>query len=264
LLTLIHTNDFHNRLTLDKANRLRQLRENIAEKGLMLDAGDAIGSGNLTFRPGGEPILDMMSDIGYDALTVGNREFHFSRMGLHCKLRRASFPVLCSNIRLSGKKMEEDPIWEQKIESLSETHPPDPPVQPYIVKELPSGWRIVVFGITVPMITERMLERKLSAYVFDDPLETAARLVPWLHSQYAPDLLIALTHIGIQQDRLLAERVPGIDLVIGGHTHVVLDQGERVGDSLIVQAGSHARYVGKVVVERKKPRPLLTASLEAL
>src|SRR6266511_2410727 len=87
-ITLIHTNDFHNHLNAQQAERLRQLRQALGESGLLLDAGDAISSGNVTYKPGGEPILDVMSEAGYDAMTVGNREFHFSRAGFWAKLSR--------------------------------------------------------------------------------------------------------------------------------------------------------------------------------
>ena len=88
------------------------------------------------------------------------------------------------------------------------------------------------------MITERMWERRVSAYVFEDPLKLAARLVPWLRAYYSPDLLIALSHIGVQRDRLLAQQTPGIDLIVGGHSHTTLEVGERVGERVISRIGT--------------------------
>src|SRR5205823_7272454 len=99
LLTLLHTNDHHNRLTEAQVRHLRLLRESVGNSGLLLDAGDAISAGNVTVRPGGEPILTRLAQAGYDAMTVGNREFHFSRPGFCSKLSKATFPVLCANIR---------------------------------------------------------------------------------------------------------------------------------------------------------------------
>jgi 2',3'-cyclic-nucleotide 2'-phosphodiesterase (5'-nucleotidase family) len=265
LLTLLHTNDLHNHLTEAQAHRLRLLHESLAPSGLLVDAGDAVASGNITFRPGGEPILERMSEIGYDAMTVGNREFHFSQTGLQCKLSRAAFPVLSANMRpaRSGTRSLGRTATEEGIAPYAEPLT-DLPVRPYILLTTPSGWRVVLFGLTVPMITERMLSRKVSAAIFDPPLRTAQSLVPELRAKYEPDLLIALTHIGIAQDRLLAESVSGIDLIIGGHTHVVLEQGERVGETLIVQAGSHGRYVGRVEAQREAGRLHLRAKLETL
>jgi 2',3'-cyclic-nucleotide 2'-phosphodiesterase (5'-nucleotidase family) len=242
-VTLLHTNDFHNHLTPDKAARLAALRSSLGESGLLLDAGDAGSSGNVTFKPGGEPILELMSDSGYDAMTVGNRDFHFSQVGFTAKLFRARFPVLCANVR-----------------------PRDPssplPAVPSITKTLVNGFRVTVLGLTVPMITERMLVRKVSAYVFDDPIETAARLIPDLRPHC--DLLVCLTHIGLGKDRELAARVPGIDLIIGGHTHALLEEGERVENTLVVQAGAHGRCFGTVQVMMEEGVQRLKANIEPL
>ena len=191
----------------------------------------------MTYRPGGERILDIMSDIGYDAMTVGNREFHFSAVGFRAKVSHARFPVLCANVRSHTVKV---------------------PTQPYIVDESNMGWRVVVFGLTVPMITVRMHARRFSPFLFDDPLEVAASLVPELHRRFTPDILIALSHLGLGRDRELAAAVPGIDLIIGGHSHDILKSGESCGEgAMIVQAGSHGAYIGRVEVVRKvrKDRP---------
>lgn len=242
-VTLLHTNDLHNRLTPEKAGRLREMRRSLGESGLLLDAGDAGSSGNVTFKPGGELILERMSDSGYDAMTVGNRDFHFSQAGFTAKLFRARFPVLCANVR-----------------------PRDPstplPAVASITKTLADNVRVTVVGLTVPMITERMLVRKVSAYVFDDPLDTAARLIPALRPHC--DLLVCLTHIGLGKDRELAARVAGIDLIIGGHTHALLEEGERVGDTLVVQAGAHSRFLGTVQATMGEGVRLLKANIEPL
>lgn len=254
MFTLLHTNDLHNHLTNDQAQRLEDLRWYLGAGGLLLDAGDAIAAGNITYRSGGEPILERMTQIGYDAMTVGNREFHVWRSGFHSKLFRAGFPALCANIRPARAGHT-----SQGSDAL--------PVRPYILFEPEPGWRVLVFGLTVPMVTERMLARKLSAYVFDDPIQTAAQMAPQLRRELQPSLLVALTHIGIAQDRILAATVPGIDIIIGGHSHVTLEQGERVGDTLIAQAGWFGHFLGRIKIERDTPPgrpPAMRATLEAL
>lgn len=225
-ITILHTNDFHNKLTPQQAERIRRLKQE-SENPLLLDCGDAIWSGNIYFRPGGEPILELMNQAGYDAMAMGNREFHFLESGLRCKIGWARFPVLSANIRPTKPGV-------------------DLPTRPYVTFDV-AGKRVVVFGLTVPMITERMLVKRVSSYVFDDPLETAAALVPELRPK--ADLLIALTHIGLAKDRELAASVSGVDLIVGGHTHAVLEQPEFVGGTAIVQAGWFAHYVGKTRVE---------------
>ncbi|MBC8141745.1 MAG: hypothetical protein H7Y38_09935, partial [Armatimonadetes bacterium] len=104
------------------------------------------------------------------------------------------------------------------------------------------GLTVSVFGLTVPMVTERMAAKAVSAFLFDDPTETARKQVANL--RYNADILIALSHLGIAPDRALAEAVPGIDVIIGGHTHVVLNEPEVVNTVPVLQAGSHARFFG--------------------
>jgi 2',3'-cyclic-nucleotide 2'-phosphodiesterase (5'-nucleotidase family) len=258
-LTILHTNDLHDKLTAAQASSLRRLHDSLMPAVLLLDAGDAVGAGNITFRPGGEPILDRMSDAGYDAMAPGNREFHFSRPGFQAKVSRARFPVLCANVRPAGASPAAAAAEDEPVDGLPQA------VRPWTLLTPAPGWRVVLFGLTVPMITERMLSRRISSYVFDDPIETAARLAPALRERLDPDLVVAVTHIGIKQDRRLAAEVGGIDLIVGGHTHVILEEGERAGGCLIAQAGSHARFVGRVEA-RAVPgeRPYLTASLAPL
>ncbi|GIV16263.1 MAG: hypothetical protein KatS3mg022_1698 [Armatimonadota bacterium] len=247
-LVILHTNDLHNRLVRrpERAERLRETiqrerdaggggmrtRPNGTEIGhiLLLDAGDAVGSGNLTFNPAGEPILDIMSDLGYHAMTIGNREFHFTEPGFVATLNRARFPVLCANIRARG---------DARL-----------PVQSHVILDTPVG-RVGIFGVTVPMITERMLSQHVSAYVFDDPIRRGCEMAEELRPQV--DLLIALTHVGLTRDVELAKIAPSIDLIVGGHSHSVLEQPLREGRTAIVQAGCHARYLGRVEVELDDP-----------
>ena len=241
MLTIFHTNDFHNALDERKAARLKSLKDETPDS-LLLDAGDAIWAGNVYVRPGGEPALRLMSRAGYDAMGLGNREFHFMQSGLRRKIGWAEFPVLCANIRPTrpGARV---------------------PVVPSITREI-GGRRIAILGLTIPMITERMLSRKISAYVFDNPVSIAAKLVPDLRSTH--DLVIALTHIGLREDRRLASEVPGIDLIVGGHTHAVLDLPELVGRTAIVQAGYWAHKVGRVEIDMDGNDPAISGSIMEL
>ena len=262
MLTVYHTNDFHHHLVMAQAQRLRHFRESDRDRTLLVDAGDAGGSGNITYRPGGEPILDAMSDAGYDAMTVGNRDFHFSKTGFEAKLRRARFPILCANVRRSHQIQSSEANFSADNPVTNDSNAL--PAVPYILRETPDAGRVLIFGLTVPVITERMLARRVSAYVFTNPIQTAAKTLPKWRESLRPDLVIALTHIGIQQDRRLAESVPGIDLIVGGHTHVVLERGETVGKTLLVQAGSHGRFVGIVTIERNGADWRMAARLETL
>ena len=234
-LTIFHTNDFHNKLTPQNARWLKQRIESEPGARLMLDAGDAVASGNITFNPSGESIYELMNEVGYDAMTVGNREFHFSKMGFTAKTKGANFPILCANVRVQANPSENEGTEHDGL-----------PVKPFRVFDLLDIGKIAVFGVTVPMITERMMSRKVSAYVFDPPKEIAYLTARYLRHEEEPIFLVALTHIGFSRDTELAAAVPEIDLIIGGHSHTALPHGERVGETLIVQAGAFAKSLGVV------------------
>ena len=226
-LTLLHTNDFHNHLSEAQGAFIKAEKAKY-ENVLLLDSGDAISAGNVGVRPGGEPILTLMSETGYEAMTLGNREFHVADTLLRLKLSKAAFPILSANMR-----------WrDDKGETL--------PTVPSYTKTLPNGLRVAVFGLTVPMVTPRMTARLISAFLFDDPVQAAKEQIARLRSD--ADLLIALTHIGLREDERLAAACPELDLIAGGHSHNKLYAPLVVNTVPIVQAGWFGHFLGETVL----------------
>jgi 2',3'-cyclic-nucleotide 2'-phosphodiesterase (5'-nucleotidase family) len=219
-VVIIHTNDTHGRLQPPVTDRLREIvRQHPGA--LLLDAGDAISAGNLGFRVGGEPVLETMSDLGYQAMCLGNRESHPRKEIFPKKIDRARFPILSANAVAKGDA------------SL--------PLRPHVLlsaREL----RVGVFGVTVPMFTRKQWSQPLCDYWFDDPLEAAERQVAELRARV--DVLVALTHIGFRLDQVLAERCPELDLIIGGHSHTDLEQPAWVGTVPVLQARAFGFYAG--------------------
>ncbi len=236
-MIILHTNDFHNRMPPRAAEHIKKSKADM--QAVLLDAGDAISAGNIVYNPC-EPILEKMTSIGYDAMCMGNREFHFTRVGFETKVKDAGFPVLCANVHPK--------------------HEGDRPVVDWIMLER-GDKKIAVAGLTVPMITPTMKSAMVSSWLFEPPLQAARRVASAVMLE-KPDLLVFLTHIGIAQDRLLANAVPKIDLIIGGHTHTTLETGERVNNTLIVQTGAYCRNLG--IVDWNTETGELTARLEAL
>ena len=241
-LTLLHTNDFHNHLHAAEAEFIKG-RKSEFENVLLLDSGDAISAGNVGVRPGGEPILTLMSETGYDAMTLGNREFHVADALLRLKIGKAAFPILCANIR-----------WREDIGGVL-------PVVPSFVKTLPNGLRVGVFGLTVPMVTPRMPARLVSAFVFDDPVAIAQEQIARLRPEV--DALVALTHIGLREDERLAAACPALDLICGGHSHNKLHEPSAASGVPIVQAGWFGHYLGETTLAWNKhsKRPAVTGRL---
>lgn len=216
-VVFLHTNDFHGTLTPAKAERLRAMKP---EGALYFDTGDCIKTGNLGIPTRREPAWDLLATAECDAGVLGNRETHIVKAAFLAKIDGHRHPLLCANLRAKDGRR---PL-------------------PGAVTLQGAGLRVGVFGVMVPMVTQRMATQAASAYLWDPPLEAARAQVEVLRPQV--DVLIALTHIGVRLDRELASAVEGIDIIFGGHSHTVLEQPERVCSAWICQGGSHGRYVG--------------------
>ena len=224
---IIHTNDFHDRLSPNAANRLVGIVESCPYPHLVLDAGDCIKAGNLGASIGQERIWNEMRRVGYDAITVGNRETHPMLSVVRGKLAGAPCPVLSAN-------------------QVSKSGTASLPFTSHICVEN-AGLKIGVIGVTVPMVTRRSKMSIAWDTVFEPPIDTVKTLAQTLRSQV--DVLIALTHIGIAADRALAEAVPDIDVIVSGHSHRLHTEPEVVNGIPILQAGSFGRFAGMAVFE---------------
>jgi 5'-nucleotidase len=216
-ITILHTNDTHGALSGSRVEVLRDLR---AKADLYFDTGDAIKTGNLGIPLRQEPVWSLLDELGCHASVLGNRETHVLESVFRSKISGATHPILVANLR---KKDGTHPLPSSRIYECR-------------------GLRVGVFGVMVPMVTERMKSRAASAYLWDPPLDVAATMAQQLRAQV--DVLIALTHIGHREDLKLAEQAHGIDIVLGGHSHTVLESPVKINQTWICQGGSHARFAG--------------------
>jgi len=229
ILHILHTNDLHNRLTPPQAAMIAEFKQRYTPDVLLLDAGDAVGAGNLGAR-GKEPIFTLLAEAGYDAMAMGNRESHPTRAALEKKLKDAKFPVLAANLRAKRDK------------------PPPRMVDAYLEFALGTGEDervIIVIGLS-PMITPPdSFWARMTDFVFDDPLKTGPGLAKKLRPD--TDLLIALTHIGYERDVQLAAS-PDIDLIIGGHSHQAVMPPIRPGHAYLAATEGLAAHLGHLAI----------------
>ncbi|HPT98874.1 MAG TPA: hypothetical protein PLU39_13485, partial [Armatimonadota bacterium] len=242
-LVLLHTNDMHGRLAAEAAARIRAEKSRDPNT-LLVDAGDALRAGNLGVPLASETVLRHMNTAGYDLMAAGNRETHLWPWALRAKLRQAAFPVLCANVTGPGVAAG-DPVARTPAE-LRALARSEALYRPYVIVRIPNNLRVGIFGLTVPMVTREMAARHFSSYLFRDPVETARDLVPLLARN--ADLVVGVLHLGLGRDCEIAREVPGIDLLVGGHTHDLLPEPVVVGRTVVLQAGSYARYLGRVEV----------------
>ncbi len=217
MLRLLHTNDFHGKLDDARFERLKALRQ---EADIYLDNGDAIRTGNLGIPLRREPVWDRLAELECTASVLGNRETHILESAFQAKIAGAKHPILCANLRRKDGTL---------------------PLPGHLIVER-KGLKIGIVGVMVAMVTERMRSRAASAFLWDDPIKTSVAQAEQLRPQV--DLLIALTHIGIREDEHLAERTNLYDLILGGHSHTVLESPRVVNGTPILQAGSHGRFAG--------------------
>jgi len=159
---------------------------------LLLAAGDMI-QGNAwanLFR--GKSTIDVMNAMKFDAMVVGNHEFDFGPKVLKERMAQARFPFLGANVKgLAALK-------------------------PYVVKNL-QGVRIAIIGVVTPETPVTTHPRNVAGLTFSTP-ESAVRKY-LLELKGRADIIIVLSHCGFQADRELAARVPGIDVIVRGHSH---------------------------------------------
>ena len=225
-ITILHTGDLHNHLSEAAADLLRREKQASPDV-LLLDSGDAIRAGNLGCTPSGEPILRRMSEAGYDAMAMGNRESHPTRRVLDRKLADAAFPVLAANMMAKRRHLPRQ-------------------VKSHISLNLPDGLRTVVLGLAPQVTSPQSWWARVTDYVWDDPLKTAAGLIRKLRPE--ADLVICLSHLGVRIDERLAQ-VEGIDLILGGHSHTTIYPPRRIGHCYLAHAGHHGASFGRLQVE---------------
>ncbi|MGD1146853.1 MAG: 5'-nucleotidase C-terminal domain-containing protein [Thermoanaerobaculaceae bacterium] len=251
-ITLLHVNDTHSHLDAwgPKDRHLEGTVGGMAKAAsviaavrarepnvLLLHAGDVF-HGDLFFNAYfGVPEFQLMKELGFDAMAVGNHEFDFGPDVLAGSLAAAygdsTLPLLSANLDLSGYPALA--TW----------------IRPNMIKEV-GGVRIGIFGMTVPDDVMNMPApvRILGA---GDPavlMGIAAQQVGELRGSGA-EVVICLSHLGVLYDRAVAANVPGIDIIVGGHNHYVFERPEVVNNpedkpTLILQAGSHYEYVGRL------------------
>lgn len=198
------------------------------EQALWLDSGDALRGSNTVFRRH-EPILKAMREQGCVAMAMGNREFNYQRWVMRRRRRERQFPLLCSNLRdLRGAEPTADEggalTWQETLDLST-----------------PEG-EVVVIGATVVQYPVGSPWERVFGFRFLDPLTVVPALAQ--RSAQRGAAVWVLSHLGLDVDRRLAERLPRGSLILGGHTHTVLAEPEEVNSCWIVQGGAHANYIG--------------------
>jgi 5'-nucleotidase len=248
-IVILHTNDTHSQIDpfISKNHgevggalrRYNFINETKAKHPyvLLLDAGDfSQGTPFYNFFKG-ETEITLMNMMGYDVVTLGNHEFDNGSVMLAKQLKNAEFKVVCANYTFKNKKL-------RRI------------VKPYTVITYDS-LKIGIFGLTTNLkgLVSPETEKEV---VFHDPVETAKKMVQILKEKEKCDIIICLSHLGLDQirkgdvsDKMLAEQVVGIDFIIGGHSHDYLEIPLIINNIQIFQTGAKGAFIGKIELKTK-------------
>lgn len=239
-LTILHTNDMHSRIEpfpdnggqwaglggmARRAALIKDIRAKEANV-LLLDSGDIFqGTPYFNFF-GGELEYKLMSQMQYDASTLGNHDFDNGLEGLQRQLPHATFPFLIANYDFS-----KTPLAGR--------------FAPYKVFEK-QGIRIGVFGLGIEL-AGLVADKNFGQTLYLDPVVKAREMAARLRGPEKCDLVICLSHLGYKyteaklDDRKLAAQVAGIDLILGGHTHTFMDAPEPIAGP-----GGHSTLINQV------------------
>lgn len=192
---------------------------------LVLDAGD-VNTGNILsnlFQA--KPDILAMNLVGYQAMTLGNHEFDISQQVMQERRKDAQFPFLSANIysKTTGKRL----------------------VDPYTLVKF-KGFTVAVIGVTTTDTPTAVMPANVADLEFRDPAPEINAVVKEIGAK--ADFFIVLSHLGLPDDRKLAEQVKGVQLIIGGHSHTYMPAAEVVNGVGIFQAYTGGILVGRVDV----------------
>lgn len=257
-LHILHTNDMHSRIesinkydsTCDAEGEaenacfggVARVKTAIDQKRaelegqnvLVLDAGDPFQGSLFYSTYKGAAEAEFMEQIAYDAMAVGNHEFDDGPQGLADFIEKVSFPVISGNLDLGGEP------------SL------DGQVQNHLVLDV-GGQKI---GIVSALATDTVeTSSPGEGVVFQDEIEALKADVAALEAEGVA-MIIALNHVGLRKDLDIAANVPGIDVVIGGHSHTLMSNDdesspaypEMVDGTPVAQAYAYTKYLGHLTV----------------
>lgn len=216
---------------------------------LLLDAGDFLMGSVFTWLDATKaPELALFQAMGYDAVTLGNHEFEWTSKALAAFIGAGvtngfKVPIVQSNMVFDATDPDDDALA---------AFTKDGTIVPKLVKTLPNGLKVGLFGIMGKEAAQLAATGK--PVTFEEMIAASKKMITELRDQDKVDLVICLSHSGIEEaasgeDGELAAKAPGIDVIISGHSHTKLDQPLKVGDTLIVQTGKYGRNLGKLELE---------------
>ncbi|MFI0396277.1 bifunctional metallophosphatase/5'-nucleotidase [Paracoccus sp. p1-h21] len=265
-LHILHINDLHSRIesinkydsTCDAegeekgecfggiarvASKIRELRDGLKAEGenvVVLDAGDQYQGSLFYSTYKGKDTVEFMNAIGFDAMAVGNHEFDDGPEGLALLASGVKFPVISGNLDLSQSNVLKDIVGDKLVLEVGDQ-------------------KIGIISALAMDTPETSSPGK--SVIFKDDLDSLKADAAALADE-GVNKVIALTHEGYKRDQVIAAEVPGVDVVVGGHSHTLLSNDDEAAEGPyptmvngsdgvgvpVVQAYAYGKYLGHLVV----------------
>lgn len=200
-----------------------------------MDAGDFSGKDNVQGRIQAETVLETMAIAGYHAGALGERELALGRAFVDSIIDAMPFPLLAANLV--------DPATGARV---TKTH-----------EVVTIGTvRVGIIGLVMKVAPGAI---DTAGFRIEDPVEWAKQLVPEVASK--SDMVVVLAHLGWGGSFALAQQVPGIDVIVSGHGSHTTEQPQRVGPTLLVQAGDQGKRIGRLMITGEIAKGKFTGTL---
>lgn len=247
-IVLLHTNDLHSHLEnwpkirrfIEQKKRENKKKENTTT--ITVDLGDFVDRWHpLSEATDGQANVELMNNVGYDAVTIGNNEgVGNAKDQLNHLYDQANFDILLDN--LFDKHLLQPPKWAKK----------------YKIIETPQQTNIGLLALTAPF----PLTYSPNGWDIRNPYDILPELVEELRPKV--DILVLMSHLGIQDDRQIAQELPSINVILGSHTHHLLIDGQIVNGVQLAAAGKYGQYVGEVHLTVDEHKNIIQKSARAI
>ena len=210
--------------------RAQRGKENV----LFLDSGDTWQGTAVALKTDGEAIVEAQNYLGIDVM-VGHWEFTYGKDQVRNLIDKLDAEFIAQNI------IGDDPFADDFEELI---------FKPYTIKEA-GGGKIGIIGQAFPFTSTANPKKFTEGWSFGIRDNTLQEYVNELREEHKVDAVVVLSHDGFSVDQEVARRVDGIDFILSGHTHDPAPRPIIVNDTVIIIAGSHGKYVGRLDIEFK-------------
>lgn len=246
-LTILHVNDTHSHIDPQRSGDYKG-RGGVIEQAAYIDsvrcadgkrnvllvhAGDFSQGTSYFTELGGNIEIDVLNALRFDVVTLGNHEFDNGVEELARRLKNLKAEVVCANYDFDGTALE----------GL---------VEPFTIIRR-GGKKIGFIGLLTDImeVVDRDIAKVLT---YQDPAEVVNRVAEYLKEEKDCDMVICLSHLGYGEDKDLAASVRNVDLIVGGHSHTLLDDKQVVKDLdgeevIIVQNWKWGLNVGHLSID---------------